>query len=55
MLALVMAGGRGSRMRPMSDVIPKPLLPVRDRPVLEWTLRVLEAAGITETIVSVQG
>ena len=52
MLALVMAGGRGSRMRPMSDVIPKPLLPVRDRPVLEWTLRVLEAAGITETIVS---
>jgi len=51
MLALVMAGGRGTRLRPLSDVIPKPLLPVRDRPVLEWILFWLEAAGVEETVV----
>jgi mannose-1-phosphate guanylyltransferase len=44
--ALVLAAGRGERLRPLSDAIPKPLLPVLGVPVIERTLRWLAAAGV---------
>jgi mannose-1-phosphate guanylyltransferase / phosphomannomutase len=49
-----MAGGEGSRLRPMTANLPKPLLPVVNRPVMEHVLRLLRRHGITDTVVTVQ-
>ncbi len=43
--ALVLAAGRGERLRPLTAALPKPLLPVAGRPLLAWTLERLRAAG----------
>ncbi len=43
--ALVLAAGHGMRLRPLTDIIPKPLLPILGRPVLEQTLSALTAIG----------
>lgn len=51
--ALVMAGGEGSRLRPLTISIPKPLLPVGSRAILEIILSQLAAAGVTVAFVSV--
>src|SRR5207248_3926571 len=51
---VVMAGGEGSRLRPMTANLPKPLLPVANRPVMEHVLRLLRRHGVTETVVTVQ-
>jgi NDP-sugar pyrophosphorylase family protein len=45
MRAVILAGGRGSRLAPFTSVIPKPLLPVGDTPILEIIIRQLAAAG----------
>jgi dTDP-glucose pyrophosphorylase len=44
--AVIMAGGFGSRLRPLTDQIPKPMLPVGDRPLLERTIARLRDSGI---------
>jgi NDP-sugar pyrophosphorylase family protein len=53
MQALIMAGGKGSRLYPYSAALPKPLMPLGDKPVLEILLNRLRAAGITEVILAV--
>jgi NDP-sugar pyrophosphorylase family protein len=53
MRAIVMAGGRGTRMLPYTTVLPKPLLPVGERPVLAILLEQLAAAGATRIDVCV--
>lgn len=50
--AMVMAGGFGTRLRPLTDTVPKPLLPVGDKPIMEHTLERLHAAGINRVVVS---
>ncbi len=45
--AIVLAGGRGRRMAPYTSVLPKPLLPIGEVPILEVLLRQLSRAGIT--------
>jgi MurNAc alpha-1-phosphate uridylyltransferase len=50
--ALILAAGRGERMRPLTDDCPKPLLPVGGRPLIEWPLRALAAAGVREVVVN---
>ncbi len=45
MRAVVLAGGFGMRLRPYTTILPKPLLPIGDRPILEIILRQLAAAG----------
>jgi NDP-mannose synthase len=45
MRAVILAGGKGSRMRPYTLVLPKPLVPVGDRPILELILRQLASEG----------
>lgn len=50
--AIVLAAGRGERLRPHTDHTPKPLLPVRGRPLIEWHLQALAAAGIREVVVN---
>lgn len=49
-----MAGGEGTRLRPMTANQPKPLLPVVNRPIMEHVLRLLKRHGLTETVVTVQ-
>ena len=44
--AVVMAGGMGSRLRPLTDTVPKPMLPIGSRPLLELTVERLKQAGI---------
>lgn len=51
--ALVLAAGRGERMRPLTLATPKPLLPVGGRPLIEWHLDALARAGIEEVVVNV--
>jgi NDP-sugar pyrophosphorylase family protein len=53
MKAIVLAGGRGTRLRPYTAVLPKPLMPVGDRPILEIVIRQLAEAGIEEVILAV--
>jgi len=43
--AIVLAGGLGTRLRPYTTVLPKPLMPVGDRPILDIVIRQLKAAG----------
>src|SRR4051795_6615868 len=54
MRAVVMAGGEGTRVRPMTAHQPKPLLPVVNRPIMEHVLRLLKRHGFDETVVTVQ-
>ncbi len=44
--AVIMAGGLGTRLRPLTDTMPKPMLPVGDRPLLQRTIEQLGQAGI---------
>jgi dTDP-glucose pyrophosphorylase len=46
--AVVMAGGFGTRLRPLTDDVPKPMLPVGDRPLLELIVEQLQQAGIRQ-------
>jgi mannose-1-phosphate guanylyltransferase/phosphomannomutase len=54
MKAVVMAGGEGSRLRPLTSGIPKPLVPVVGKPVMEHILRLLKKHDITDVIVTLQ-
>jgi NDP-mannose synthase len=53
MKALILAGGKGTRLRPYTTVIPKPLMPVGDFPILEIILRQLKRAGVSDVILAV--
>jgi dTDP-glucose pyrophosphorylase/CBS domain-containing protein len=52
MRALVMAGGFGTRLRPLTDELPKPMLPMGDRPLLEVIVQQLQQAGIRHVSIS---
>lgn len=52
MKAMILAAGRGERLRPMTDRCPKPLLSVGGRPLVEYHLDALAAAGIREVVVN---
>jgi mannose-1-phosphate guanylyltransferase/phosphomannomutase len=54
MKAVVMAGGEGSRLRPLTSQYPKPLVPVAGTPVVEHILRLLRDHGITQVILTLQ-
>lgn len=49
---MILAAGRGERMRPLTDTVPKPLLPVRGRPLLGHHLAALARAGIHEVVIN---
>lgn len=53
MKAMILAAGRGERMRPLTDDAPKPLLEVAGRPLIEYHLSSLSESGIREVIVNV--
>ena len=52
MKAMILAAGRGERMRPLTDHTPKPLLVVRGKPLIEWHLLALANAGVREVVVN---
>jgi len=52
MKAMLLAAGRGERMRPLTDTCPKPLLKVRGRPLIVWHVLNLVRAGITEIVIN---
>ena len=52
MKAIVLAAGRGERLRPHTDACPKPLLEVRGRRLIEWHLEALARAGVREVVVN---
>lgn len=52
MKAMLLAAGRGERMRPLTDQRPKPLLEVAGRPLIAWHLQRLVAAGVREVVIN---
>lgn len=52
MKAMILAAGRGNRMRPLTDRVPKPLLPAGGRPLIHYAIERLAAAGIRELVIN---
>lgn len=52
MKAMILAAGRGERMRPLTDHTPKPLLIAAGKPIIEYTILQLVAAGFTEIVIN---
>ncbi|WP_235615755.1 sugar phosphate nucleotidyltransferase [Brevibacillus reuszeri] len=54
MKAVIMAGGKGTRLRPLTSHTPKPMVPLLNRPCMEYTIDLLKKHGITEIAVTLQ-
>ncbi|XZG71934.1 N-acetylmuramate alpha-1-phosphate uridylyltransferase MurU [Chitinibacteraceae bacterium HSL-7] len=52
MKAMILAAGRGERMRPLTDTCPKPLLMAGREPLIGWHLRALAAAGVHDVVIN---
>ena len=50
---IIISGGWGTRLRPLTCTIPKPLIPIVNKPVIERQLLLLRSAGVTEIILAV--
>src|SRR5512145_1539212 len=53
MKAVVLAGGKGTRLAPYTRILPKPLMPIGDMPILEVLLRQMKRAGIEDVVLTV--
>ena len=53
MKAVILAGGKGTRLKPYTIVFPKPLMPIGDKPILEIVIRQLKSYGFDEVIITV--
>jgi MurNAc alpha-1-phosphate uridylyltransferase len=53
MKAMILAAGRGERMKPLSDTLPKPLLEVHTKPLIVWHVEKLSACGFKEIIINI--
>ena len=51
--AVILAGGEGTRLRPYTTVLPKPLMPVGDYPIIENLIRQLRRHGVRELVIAV--
>ncbi|NNM58637.1 MAG: nucleotidyltransferase family protein [Legionellales bacterium] len=53
MKAMILAAGRGVRMRPLTDSLPKPLIRIHGKPLIQYHIEALAAAGVTEIVINV--
>jgi NDP-sugar pyrophosphorylase family protein len=53
MKAILLCGGQGTRLRPYTYNIPKPMLPLGQKPILEYVIRNLKSNGVTEFYLTV--
>ncbi len=53
MKAMILAAGRGERLRPLTDTVPKPLVVAGGKPLVAWHLERLARAGIREVVINV--
>ena len=51
MKAIILAGGRGKRLKPITDYVPKPLIPIKNIPIIEWQIKYLKKFGVSEIII----
>lgn len=51
MKAIILAGGRGKRLRPITDYVPKPLVPLNNIPIIEWQIKYLNKFNVDEIII----
>ena len=51
MKAIILAGGRGKRLRPITDYVPKSLIPIKNIPIIEWQIKYLKKYGVSEVII----
>ena len=51
MKAFILSGGAGKRLKPMTDYVPKPLIPLNNIPIIEWQIRYFKKFGINEFII----
>ncbi len=49
---MILAAGRGERLRPLTDTVPKPLLAVRGKPLIAWHLEALARCGVREVVIN---
>ena len=52
MKALLLAGGKGTRLRPLTNKLPKPMVPIMGKPLIERVITKLKEAGVTEVVLS---
>lgn len=50
--AMILAAGRGMRMRPLTDATPKPLLPLRGKPLMQWAMEALARGGFDRLVIN---
>ncbi len=51
MKAIILAGGHGKRLRPITDYVPKSLVPIQNIPIIEWQIKYLKKYGVNEVII----
>ena len=51
MKAIILAGGRGKRLKPITDFVPKPLVPIKNIPIIEWQIKYLKKFNVSEVII----
>ncbi len=49
--AIILAGGKGTRLKPLTDYVPKPLIPINNKPIIEWQIQYLRKFGIKNIII----
>jgi NDP-sugar pyrophosphorylase family protein len=49
--AVILAGGKGTRLKPITDYVPKPLIPINNIPIIEWQIRYLKKFGIRDIVI----
>ncbi len=53
MTAMILAAGRGERMRPLTDAVPKPLLEVHNKPLIVWHIEKLASLGFSQIVINI--
>jgi NDP-sugar pyrophosphorylase family protein len=49
--AIILAGGKGKRLKPVTDYVPKPLVSIKNIPIIEWQIKYLKKFGVSEVII----